>query len=565
MKKLLALATLILGLSTTISAAQTSNWVQIEAHPTLQEAQARARVYGSSLPDIAGFRLGTGWYAIVLGPYTRPGAEARLDQLRSQGRIPEDSYIAEDAGLGEQYWPQGQQSRPVAQPAPTPQAPVATLIDETPREARRSEALLTREEKIAIQEAMKWEGVYSGALDAAFGPGTRRAMGEYQARINAEPTGILTTAQRTKLIGDYRAAIGKLGMVNVQDIAAGIALDMPMGLIEGDTPLSPFSRYKAKNDSGVTAMLISQTGDEVTMSGLYDLMQTLEIIPLEGPRERNRRNFTITGRNDQIESYTYVQTSDDEVKGFTLTWRPEDRRLMERAAQMMQASFAPIKGSVLPDTAGREDQSIDLFAGLEIRRPEASFTGFFVDGKGAVLTSALDQCTRVTIGDEQEAEIVAQDTALGLSLLRPTTDLSPIEIAGFRETAPRLQSEIAVAGYSYGGLLALPALTYGTLADVKGLQGETDRARLALSALPGDAGGPVFDAAGAVIGMLLPRADGARQLPEDVSFAASVSPMASFLQANGVSARISDRTDPIAPEDLTVQAADMAVLVSCWN
>ena len=53
------------------AAAQSSEdvvWVQIEAHPSLSVAQARARLYAGSLEDVNGFALGGNWYGIVLGP-----------------------------------------------------------------------------------------------------------------------------------------------------------------------------------------------------------------------------------------------------------------------------------------------------------------------------------------------------------------------------------------------------------------------------------------------------------------------------------------------------------------
>ncbi len=571
MKRILVAVLTILTLSIAqIAAAQTTSWVQIEARPTLQEAQESARAYGADLPDVVGYRLNSGWYAIALGPYSPAGASARLNQLLVAGRIPPDSYLSDGGSFTSQFWPLGQTATPQAEPVAPALQPVetaqATLIDETPAQARRSEALLNRDQRIALQAALKWDGHYNSALDGAIGPGSRRAMAAYQAAINAEPTGILTTAQRTQLLSDYQDALDRIGMVPFQDAAAGIDIQMPMGLVQPDTPLAPFSRYVAKEDSGVSVMLLSQTGDTTALASLYELMQTLEVVPLSGKRERDRRSFVLTGQSDKIESYTFAATADGAIKGFTVTWRPEDRALMTRVTQMMRASFTTIPGVILSDTAGREEQSVDLFAGLEIRRPAVAVTGFFVDERGAVLTSAaLGDCTRLTIGDDEEASVIARDDEMGLTLLRPNSALSPIGYAGFLKDSPRLQSEVIVAGYSYGGVLNLPALTYGQLSDLKGLQGEEGRARLSLSTLPGDTGGPVFDTSGAVIGMLLPRADGARQLPGEVNFAASVAPITAFLQSNGITPRQVASASPIAPEDLTVQAADMAVLVSCWN
>ncbi|MDY6860591.1 MAG: peptidoglycan-binding protein, partial [Pseudomonadota bacterium] len=102
-------------------------------------------------------------------------------------------------------------------------------------------------------------------------------------------------------------------------------------------------------------------------------------------------------------------------------------------------------------------------------------------------------------------------------------------------------------------------------ADLRGLSGEETVSRLSLDAMPGDMGGPVFDATGAVLGVLVPAAGGARSLPGDVSFAATVPAIAEFLSANGLQMSASDNTGALDPADLAARAADMTVLVSCWN
>ena len=171
----------------------------------------------------------------------------------------------------------------------------------------------------------------------------------------------------------------------------------------------------------------------------------------------------------------------------------------------------------------------------------------------------------MTIGDDTEVSVTAQDDALGLALLKPQATLAPLAYAAFQTGQPRLNSEVAVAGYSYGEVLDMPVLTYGQLSDVKGLAGEDTVNRLTLAALPGDAGGPVFDASGAVMGMLLPRTEDGRQLPNDVSFVAAVPAIAEFISTSNLSVAASDASGSIAPEDLSLLAADMTVRISCWN
>ena len=75
--------------------AQGTTWIQIEARPNEAQALERAGAYAAGLPDVSGFRLNSGWYAITLGPYSEDEARARLAALRRAGAIPGDSYLTE--------------------------------------------------------------------------------------------------------------------------------------------------------------------------------------------------------------------------------------------------------------------------------------------------------------------------------------------------------------------------------------------------------------------------------------------------------------------------------------
>ena len=236
----------------------------------------------------------------------------------------------------------------------------------------------------------------------------------------------------------------------------------------------------------------------------------------------------------------------------------------------MQKSFASLGGQALADNAGLDAavQDIDLISGLEIRRPEQSRSGFFVDDKGTILTTAaaVQNCASLTVNDEYAAKTVAVDETLGLAIVQTETPLAPMAVASFLTTEPRLNSDIAVSGFSYEGRLGSPSMTFGTLADLAGLQGQRDMTRLALNAMAGDAGGPVLDAGGAVVGVLMAReVESGRSLPDDVSFARKAGSVAEFLAANGVTPTATDAMASMDPVDISAMAADLTVLVSCWN
>jgi len=566
----------LLTISTFPVAAQNTAFVQIEAKPSLQAAQTSARIWSSNLFDINGFRMPSGWYAIAIGPYSAAEAEERMQTLKATATIPQDAYITNSIGYSQQFWPTGATAltnpQPVQPTAPT--APVEVVLlatpDETPREARASENKLTRDERKALQTALQWEGHYNSSIDGAFGRGTRGSMSAWQTANGFEPTGILTTTQRSQLLDAYNEVLQSIGMISHSDLAAGITLDIPAALITRTREEYPFVQFDAKNDSGVRVLLISQSGTQATLAGLYDIMQTLEIVPPEGARSKSVNSFTLTGENGDFISHTEAKFANNEVKGFTLIWPLNDERRRQRVLSAMQSSFTSQQGSTLSVNAGDlgEDQSIDLLAGLEIRKPSLSRSGFFVATDGTVLTTSevVNQCSQITINRDTEAEVIFTDDTLGITALRPKTPLAPSTIADLRDGAARIQSDVVVAGFPFEGVLNEATLTFGRLEDIRGLNGDDTLQRLSLLAEPGDAGGPVFDISGAVIGLLAPATSPAgQQLPGIVRFATRSTAIVDLLFTNNISPTAPSNDTPIAPEDLTTRAANMTVLVSCWN
>ncbi|NNE81115.1 MAG: peptidoglycan-binding protein [Silicimonas sp.] len=566
--RLLQVCIAVCGFSFWAVFAHAQAWVQIEAQPSEASALERAADYASRLPDVNAFRTGTNWHVIALGPYGEDEARLKLLELRVSREVPSDAFVSDGRSFQDQVFGDGRQAALPGSGAETPADPLPPLEpgEETVTEARQGERQLSREERAELQVALKWEGFYNSTIDASFGPGTRRAMAAWQEAQRYEPTGVLTTLQRRELIEGYQSVVRSLDIRPLVDPTLGIEVDIPAQMVEFDRYDAPFAHFKPTTDDGVRLVLISQSGDTTTLAALYDILQTLEVAPVDGPRALRRDSFTIEGSNDKITSYIYARVASGTVKGYALIWPQGDDKRFRLALSAMQESFRTNSG-VLPDNAGSGPQNIDLLSGLEIRRAERARSGFFIDGEGTVLTTyeAVRQCGRITLNEATEADIAAEDTGLGLAILKPRQTLAPLSVARLAAVEPRLQSDVAVSGFSFGGVLSAPSLTYGTLADLKGLNGDDRVQRLSVISEPGDAGGPVFDGSGAVMGMLLDRGASARKLPDDVAFAADAPVLAEFLSANGVNPAAADPGEEMAPEDLTLLAADLTVLVSCWN
>ena len=567
--------------------AQDQVWVQIEAMPTLRDAEDRARAYASAFPNIAGFRLRSGWYGIVIGPYGVEAGAAKLVELTRENLVPQDSYLADGSDFRHQFWPIGGQVLPptpdatttadptietpevaIAEPVIAPEP--ALVPEETKAEARQSEATLPVEDRQALQTALQWFGYYASTIDGDFGPGTRNSMAAWQSDNGTDPTGVLTTTQRGTLLAAYGQAQAELGLQTVVETASGIEITLPTALVKFDHYEPPFVHYAQKDGSGVQVILISEPGDQSTLYGLYDILQTLEVVPLGGERNRGERSFTITAKNTKLESYSYAELSGGLIKGYILVWKPADADRMARVLAAMQASFKSSGDTALdPGLAPiADDARAGLLSGLEVRRPNFSRTGFFIDQTGTVLTTteAVKDCARVTLEHDKDADVVFADAATGVAMLKPRVALSPSAVAEFQTAPDRIGAEIAVSGYSYEDTLPAPVLTFGALEALQGLNGEPGIKRLSLDTRPGDAGGPILDGTGSVLGMLLPNTPNPKKvLPAGVVFAATSAAIATRLASEGITTAPSTRSGAMAPEDLSRLATGMTVLVSCWD
>lgn len=573
------LASLILYLSAMQAQAQDRFWVQVEARQTLSEATERARIYARRFDDVQGYYLGRGFYGIVLGPYRESLAREELARLLRNGQIPSDSYLQNGRRFEQQFWPIGggasvprdasaPQEEPIPELSALPQAPL-TAPPETLREARASEAALSRLEREELQKALRWAGFYDAAIDGAFGRGTRQAMEAWQLAYAQEPTGVLTARQRAQLLLQYNAVLADVDMQAVRDDVAGIEMQIPTAVVAFSEYAPPFAKFEGQDALPLAqVLLISQPGDAGRLGGLFEVLQVLDIMPPDGPRQLRGNSFFIEGIDDERHTFATASLENGEIKGFVLVWPADDDQRRTRILDVMQSSFTRLDGTLDPDLVPpSENQAIDMVSGLAVRQPKLSRSGFFVSAGGIVVTTpeTIEGCSRITLDRETNAEVIATDADLGVAILRPLTPLAPVEVAAFHSGTPRLKGPVAVSGYPFNGVLNEPTLTFGTLEDIRDLQGNDQRKRLSVVVQDSNAGGPVLGAGGAVLGMLLPDDNESSQtLPEDVQFSLDAAPIAALLEAQGIMPAQTGAEPAISPVALSRKAANFTVLVSCW-
>ena len=569
------------------------SWVQIAAHPEKSQALERISNYTKNFGNIVGYEIGGGWYGIALGPYTRTFAEDALNEYIGSGLIPENSFVTNGTSYQAKYYPliniEPMQAEPpkttvlvdlvtiVPQSIQAENTKEATIISvaaeveaERPKEqfarAQSSERNMSRKQKQILQKALAWSGHYTGQIDGLYGPGTRGAMTLWQTENGFVATGVLTALQRESALNIYNAFLADMGFGTAFDLRSGISLEVPKNILGSAQYDAPFIRFESKGLIDARLILISQTGGQARLIALFDVLQTLELFPTNGSKELGKSSFKFEGETDLHYISGFARLNAGEIKGAILVWPLERGADYQRVKDEIFGSFTRIWGVLVdPENLNTNISPTDYLAGLKLKQPSLSRSGVFVDQQATVITARdeLDTCTNRKLGDGSDVIIAAKTD--DLIALRPTTQRAPSTVARLRNSLIQVPHPIVIGGYSYGGALGAPTISFGSVQNLVDLEGRNGVMRLQIDTVLGDIGGPVFDKTGALIAILLPsRAPANKQLPSGVHFAASKQ-IRKLMQVVGVKPKPATNLKKIDTVTLSNLVLETVALVQCWD
>ena len=562
-------------------------WIQVEARPDLKSAMNRIKVYRTKISNVVGFEIEGGWFGITLGPYKSNIADALLAEFKEKGLIPPDSFVARRVTYGSQFYtprtssPQliAEQSLNQAEIETTTQVvteiaiatKTATELELSDAEkleiTKISENALTFDEKKYLQRALAWANHYQGAIDGLYGPETRQAMLDWQIKNRYPHTGFMAPAERSLLLNKYTSVISKLNLVQISNLRAGITLLVPRGILGPAKYEAPFVRFEATDNSNTQIILISQAGDATRLKALFEVIQTLDIVPKGGILNLGEAGFSIETSNNELFTTGFAKLIDGKIKGAILVWPSEDEARRLRLKAQIFDSFGSL-GGVLPEAEFFETGLLpkDLISGLKIRQPIFARSGVFLHAEGVVLTANqdLELCGSIELGFGTQAKVKTFNSHL--AVLTPMEKISPPGITSFQLGPLKAPRRITAGGYSFGGSLGAPTLTRGLLQELGDLSGNDKISRLQIDTLPGDAGGPIYDSGGNVIGILLPKsAETERRLPNNVNFSANWNLISSLLNEANISISLTE--DKPHPDliSLSDAAKNTIALITCWE
>ena len=169
-------------------------------------------------------------------------------------------------------------------------------------------------------------------------------------------------------------------------------------------------------------------------------------------------------------------------------------------------------------------------------------TGFVVSKQGHMLTNdhVVAGCKTLITGDGKPLQVLTRNASSDLALLQG--DFAPDSVAVFRAgPSPKLGDAVVAFGFPLPGLLSSDGnVSAGILSATSGLGNDVRFVQISAPVQPGNSGGPLFDASGHVIGVVVAKLDAIRvaeatgDVPQNVNFAVHWSQVRAFLEEAGV-------------------------------
>jgi len=209
-------------------------------------------------------------------------------------------------------------------------------------------------------------------------------------------------------------------------------------------------------------------------------------------------------------------------------------------------------------------------------KPSSSGSGFVVSHAGDIVTNdhVVEGCRETKVlraGKKLTAQVIAKDPGSDLAIVRLPEPAD--EVASFRKAEPPKPAEpVLVVGYPLQGLLTSDAsVTTGIISALAGAHNDKKQLQITAPVQPGNSGGPLVDAAGNVIGIVVGKlnalklAQATGSIPENVNFAVNADLARALLDKNGVKYEAKEAGEPLATPLVAEHALKFTVMIECYR
>jgi S1-C subfamily serine protease len=430
----------------------------------------------------------------------------------------------------------------LAGPPPASRALLAEEFDATALDAS---------ERRLLQTALTLAGDYEGPLDGVWGADSDAALAAYAGRGFGPALNLHAGA----LVLDLLAEVERSGWSFALLPDLGLSLALPEDRL--GAPQAEFGGHRRWTGNGGLT-LMTQTFDAAEALAWHDAAAGTDArraagLALRGPDRlvtagvlRDGRRFhTRSERIGDRWATIHVAATAEETaalaliaasvrSGPPLPWDlPADGRLVRLVSETR--SFLDADALALPPPGA---------AALPGSGPEAGSgtgTAFYVGPRTLVTADhVVAACGAVALADGTPLELVAADPELDIAALE-----TPVPATRWLTLAPgvraRLGQRVHAAGFPYYAIAGTSLhLTGGNVSALAGVDDDRRFFSFTAPVQPGNSGGPLIDARGSVLGLVVARLSEefieqeTGSLPQNVNYALGETEVADFLRRHGL-------------------------------
>lgn len=202
-------------------------------------------------------------------------------------------------------------------------------------------------------------------------------------------------------------------------------------------------------------------------------------------------------------------------------------------------------------------------------------TGIIINNEGNILTNVhvVNGCKSITVKGYNataiSASIEALDPKNDLAILKTDTIFDEAAVFRPRSKPAKLGENIAVIGYPLTGILSTePKATFGQVNSVAGINNDYTLLQISAPIQGGNSGGPVLDAAGNVVGIVVSQASLALvaitgAVPQNVNFAIRSEIAQIFMTAHGIKFKTTEHPKKLENDEVAALGEKVAVFIAC--
>jgi hypothetical protein len=201
---------------------------------------------------------------------------------------------------------------------------------------------LAENERSDIQRGLVLTGDYASLVDDEFGPGTFKAIKDYQRRKGYFPTGELTSDQNSALQAEAGAIFRDFGFDLVRDERSGIAVAVPLTFLSAKT--NTLHGVSFSSPGGEVAL---ETLRSTTAGTRFADLFAAEAAPSAGKvityQSFHDSFFVVSGYRGNRSFYTLYQNAETEAVGYSVSWLQAYEAQGTLLAVLAASYSAPIK------------------------------------------------------------------------------------------------------------------------------------------------------------------------------------------------------------------------------